>query len=245
MRKQCCLAVVFFFTVGVLCSVHAEEKPADVPSNYRLLYTQDFVQPESLNDFALTDPKAWKITSAENGPAALELLKRREYTPPHRSPFNFALLKDWMFGDFVIELDCLQTGREYGHRDMVVVFGFQNPSQFYYTHIATKGDDHANQIFIVNNAPRTKISKVSNKGNNWGLNEWRHVRVERKLADGTIKVFFEDMNTPIMVAKDETFGPGWIGFGSFDDTGKIKNVKIWGPSAEKKEAPAFLQTEKP
>jgi hypothetical protein len=56
------------------------------------------------------------------------------------------------------------------------------------------------------------------------------VRLERKLSDGTIKVFFDDMIHPIMVAEDKTFGEGYIGFGSFDDTGKIDNIKIWGPA---------------
>ena len=35
-----------------------------------------------------------------------------------------------------------------------------------------------------------------------------------------------------MVAVDKTFGAGCIGFGSFDDTGKVDNIRIWGPSVE-------------
>jgi len=226
------------------CSVRAEEKSTGVPAEYKLLYSQDFVQPGSMSDFTMTDPKAWRLAKAEKDDAALELLGKSKYKPPHRSPVNFALLKDLRFGDFILDVDCLQTGREYGHRDMIVVFGFQSPAKFYYTHIATKADDHANQIFIVDDAPRKKISITSNDGNKWGLNEWRHVRVERKLAEGTIKVYFEDMEKPIMVAEDKSFGDGWLGFGSFDDTGKIRNVKIWGPSAEKKEVPAFPAKDK-
>jgi hypothetical protein len=239
MRKNFWLAIVLFFGIAAPGSLRADEKPASVAAEYKLLYSQEFGQPESMNDFTMTDPKAWRLATADKDHAALELLGKSKYKPPHRSPVNFALLKDLSFGDFVIDLECLQTGREYGHRDMIVVFGFQSPAKFYYTHIATKADDHANQIFIVDDAPRKKISTTSNDGNKWGLNEWRHVRVERKLADGTIKVYFEDMEKPIMVAEDKTFGVGWLGFGSFDDTGKIRNVKIWGPSVEKKEAPAF------
>jgi hypothetical protein len=36
------------------------------------------------------------------------------------------------------------------------------------------------------------------------------------------------MEKPIMVAQDKTHGAGQIGFGSFDDTGKVTNIRIWG-----------------
>lgn len=216
----------------------AEEKHNALPAGYTLLYQQDFTSADALKDFTFTDPSAWKWSEGD-GKLALELHKQSAYKPAVRSPFNIALISGKQFGDFILEAQCLQTGKEYGHRDMVVVFGFQDPSKFYYTHIATKADDHANQIFIVNDQPRVKISKTSNDGNQWGLGVWRKVRVERKVSEGTIKVFFNDMSQPIMTAEDKTFGAGWIGLGSFDDTGKISNVRVWGQQAIEKQAPAF------
>ena len=71
----------------------------------------------------------------------------------------------------------------------------------------------------------------------WGLNVWQKVRIERKVSDGTIRVFFNDMEKPIMVAKDETHGAGQIGFGSFDDTGKVTNIRIWGTEVNEVEKP--------
>ena len=216
----------------------AAEKIPGVPDDYRLLYQQDFLEQSSLADFAFTDSNAWKVVEAD-GKHALELHQQSKYNPVHRSPFNIALLSGQKIGDCVIEAQCLQTGKEYGHRDMVFVFGLQSPTQFYYAHIATKGDDHANNIFIVKDAPRVKIAKETNEGNNWGLNVWHKVRVERKASDGTIKVYFDDMSKPIMVAEDKTFGAGWIGFGSFDDTGRVTNIRVWGKEAIAEKAPAF------
>ena len=46
------------------------------------------------------------------------------------------------------------------------------------------------------------------------------------LADGSIRVYFDDMNTPIMEATDKAFGRGLVGFGSFDDVGRYRNIKI-------------------
>lgn len=243
MRLSGLVAIGFWTLIGILGSFSrttAEDRPSDLPSDYKLLYTQDFSQATALDDFQMTDAHAWKLAARTNSDRpALELVRLSKYVPPYDSPLNIALLRNWVFGDCVIDVDCLQTGKEYGHRDMIFVFGYQSPAQYYYTHIATAADDHANQIFIVDKAPRKKISQQTNAGNQWGLNEWRHVRIARNVSSGSIKVYFEDMAKPVMVAEDKTFGDGWVGFGSFDDTGKISNIKIWGKTAERKDAPAF------
>ena len=223
------------------CAVQAFTWAAEshVPSGYKLLYEQTFEKPDSISQFQMTDRKAWKYSSEEKG-GALELAAQSKYKPEVRSPVNIALIKEKVFGDFVLEADLIQTGREYGHRDMCIFFGFQKPTQFYYVHAATKADPNAHNIFIVNEKDRTNIAKTTTGGVNWGLNIWHKIRVERKLGTGVIKVYFDDMTIPIMVAEDKTFGEGFIGFGSFDDTGKVDNIKIWGPSLGKsKPLPPF------
>jgi hypothetical protein len=92
---------------------------------------------------------------------------------------------------------------------------------------------------IVNNAPRAKISTMTTEGVDWGENVWHKIRIERSVEEGTIKVFYDDMTRPIQEANDKTFGAGYIGFGSFDDSGKVDNIKIWGLRAEKKEGKFF------
>ena len=213
--------------------------PAGVPEKYSLLYEQDLAAADAMKDFTFTDPAAWKFAPDAKTPA-MWLFQQSEYKPPHRSPFNFALISGKKFGNAVVQANLCQDGREYPHRDMVVVFGYQNPAQFYYVHIASARDDHANNIFIVNKADRVKISKTSNDGNKWGaVDQWHTVRVERTVADGAIKVYFDDLKTPIMTAEDKTFGPGWVGFGSFDDTGKVAKVKVWGDKSEEAVVPKF------
>jgi hypothetical protein len=138
---------------------------------------------------------------------------------------------------FVLEADLLQTGKEYGHRDMCIAFGFQDPSHFYYVHMATKMDDNAHQIMLVNGAPRKKISSFTTEGINWGESQWHKVRVERNTEQGSIKVFFD--GKLIEEASDKTFGAGHIGFGSFDDSGKIDNIKIWAKDSDRKELSFF------
>jgi hypothetical protein len=212
---------------------------AALPAGYQLAYEQTFEQGEPLKQFVFTDTSAWKLSGAGKE-RALELHKQSAYQPEVRSPVNIALLADRQFGDFILEVDLLQTGKEYGHRDMCLFFGLQNPKQFYYVHLATAADPNAHNVFIVNDAPRKSFAEKTTQGVNWGLEVWHRIRLERKVKEGTIRVFFDDLETPVMEAKDTTFGAGHIGFGSFDDTGKVKNIRIWTPSAEK---PVIQRTE--
>ena len=102
----------------------------------------------------------------------------------------------------------------------------------YYVHLGQKTDDHANQIFIVNNEPRKKISTKTTEGTKWD-NQWHHVRVVRDVDSGKIEVFFDNMTEPVMTAVDQTFKWGQIGIGSFDDTGNFDNVRVYGKKVEK------------
>src|SRR4051812_11690742 len=229
---------LFTLTVSLACVFSAR---AELPAGYKLLYSQNFTGPENLRDFPMTDAKAWRVTKT-NDVTALDLVAQSKYKPPYRSPFKIALIADKVFTDFVLEANLMQTGKEYGHRDMCLFFGAQDPAHFYYAHIATAADDHAHNIFAVTNAPRIKIAQQTTKGVNWGLGIWHKVRLERKGSDGSIKVYFDDMSQPIMIGNDKTFTSGYVGFGSFDDTGMVDNIRIWGPSVESKKTEFYQRS---
>lgn len=240
MKSAFLLPMVMMLTAGpaFLPSPAGAQGGAAIPAGYRLLYEQKFDRPEALADFTMTDPSAWNWAET-NGNGALALSRQSQYKPVVRSPVNIALIADRVFGDFILEADLIQTGKEYGHRDMCVFYGFQNPTNFYYTHIATAADKNAHNVFLVKNAPRTNIARETTQGVNWGLGVWHKVRIERKASEGTIKVFFDDLTRPIMLAEDRSFTEGQIGFGSFDDTGMVDNIRIWGPSVEKRKTAGF------
>jgi hypothetical protein len=179
-----------------------------------------------------TDPTVWKVIDTEHGPA-YSLTKLSNYKPPHRSPFGMSLLKDVVVADFTLRVDAQSTTKEYPHQDLCLFFGYQDPDHFYYVHLARvrTSDDHANQIFIVNGADRAKISTKTSEGTNWGKG-WHHLKLVRKPADGTIEVYFDDFDTPVMTANDKTFQSGQVGLGSFDDTGNFANFKLSGNRAK-------------
>jgi len=174
-----------------------------------------------------TDPANWKILDTPQGKVLGLVQKETGFKPPHRSPFNFVLLKDTPVTDFVLEAKVQSTIKDYPHRDVCLVFGYQDPAHFYYVHFGKRTDDHANQIFIVNDAPRVKISSKTTPGTNW-TDGWHNVKVVRNVAVGTIEVYFDDLKMPAMTATDKTFQWGQLGVGSFDDIGNFDDVRLHG-----------------
>jgi hypothetical protein len=200
------------------------------PAGLPLLLHETFEQ--GADRWEPSDPAAWKVVDIDGGKAYSQFAKSK-YEPPYRSPFNFSLLKDVNVSDFVLEARLRSTVKDYGHRDMCLFFGYQDPAHFYYVHLGKQTDDHANQIFIVNSAPRTKISTKTSTGTNWD-DKWHHVKIVRRVSDGTVEVYFDDMQTPVMTAVDKTFTWGRVGVGSFDDTGEWDEVKLYGVRVEKR-----------
>jgi len=190
-----------------------------------LVFQANF-EDENLEAWEATDPAVWRIEDGRGG-KVLTQFKQSDYKPEVRSPFNINLIKEVVVGSFMLEVKMLSTTRDYGHRDLCLFFGHQDPSHFYYVHIANKADAHANSIFIVNGEPRVSIAKTRTEGTKWDDN-WHTVRLVRDVEKGTIEVFFDDSTEPIMTAIDDTFKRGRVGVGSFDDTGQFDDIRLWG-----------------
>lgn len=204
---------------------HGDAAPASLP----LLFEDNFEH--GVEHWQPTDAKAWKVIPVGAG-HAYSLFQQSKYEPPYRSPLNYSLVKDVDVADFVLEARVHSTVKDYAHRDACFVFGYQDPGHFYYVHFGKQTDDHANQIFIVNGAPRTKISTRTTPGTNWD-DEWHRVKLVRRVADGAIEVYFGDLETPAMTATDKIFAWGQVGLGSFDDTADFDDVKLYGRRVKK------------
>lgn len=226
----CCLLLCGLLNAPVAgadldCRTEAPEVGTKLP----LVFCDDF-ESGTHDRWEFSDPQAWRIQKLD-GNTVLEQFQASKVQTPVRSPFNRALIKDVKVGSFVLDVKLQSTIKDYGHRDMCLFFGFQDPAHMYYVHLGKKADDHANQIFIVNNEPRKKISLTSTTGTDWTDN-WHHARIVRSIDDGSIKVFFDDMTKPVMTASDKTFGAGRVGIGTFDDTGRFDRVYLFGEKAE-------------
>jgi len=206
----------------------------------KLQYSQTFDDPAAIGDFEFSDMTNWTLSSKEIDPNdfVLEASGKSGYKPAVRSPRVIAMLSDRVFGDFVMEVDILQTGGEYAHRDMCIFFGIRDASHFYYAHIASVPDEVSHMIHIVDGADRRPIATSRTEGIEWGDNQWHTVKIIRRM-DGPIKIFFDDLKEPILTADDSTFMAGYIGFGSYDDSGKIDNIKIYARDMLKKKSRVF------
>lgn len=200
-----------------------------------LLFCDNFDAAEATR-WEQSDPKAWRLVEQGKNRVYNQFQQSKVETPV-RSPFNRALVKDLVVSDCVLDVKLQSTIKDYDHRDMCLFFGFQDPAHLYYVHLGKKADDHANQIFIVNNEPRKKISATSTAGTSW-TDGWHHARVVRKVASGTIEVFFDDMQKPVMTATDKTFAWGQVGIGTFDDTGNFDDVLVYGTKIARPADPA-------
>jgi hypothetical protein len=201
------------------------EAAGDLP-----LVLRDDFERDDLGAWRPTDPKAWRITRLDGGNRVLDQHAASQYAPPVRSPVNIALAEGSDVADFVLDLKVRSTAPDTGRRDLCFIFGYRDPTHFYYAHVAKMADANHNSIFVVDGVPRASIVETRNQGVPWD-DAWHRVRVVRKAADGLIQVFFDDMAAPIMTAHDARFPHGRIGLGSFDDTGQFDDVQLWGRPA--------------
>ena len=235
------MKITRLFILVLLFQPAGLEAQVDRKTGFPLIYEENFKGPDAILGFVFSDPAPWFVTGGMGGGFALEYAGRGDYEPSVRSPLIIGLLDHLVLGDFILEADVLQTGREYGHRDMCFFFGFQDSTRFYYVHLASAADPLDHTIHIVNDSPRRSIVKERTDGIRWIDDHWHHVRLERSAENGQIKMYFDDMETPVMVANDKTFLAGYVGFGSFDDSGKIDNIKIWAGKSRKKKSDIFMK----
>jgi hypothetical protein len=211
----CC--VMMWSATGLL-------RASDLP----VLFSDDF-ESGDLSRWSATDPTAWKLET-ENGSQVLHQFRQSHVATPVRCPFNRAVVRGVSVRDLQFDVDLQSTTRDYPHRSLCLMFGYQDPSHFYYVHLGQKADEHANQIFIVNGAPRVKISKTSTDGTPWD-DKWHRVRISRQVESGETRVYFDNLDQPAMTATDTTFAWGEVGIGSFDDTGRFDNLELRGVPA--------------
>ncbi|MBL8817417.1 MAG: hypothetical protein JNL58_15425 [Planctomyces sp.] len=196
----------------------------------KLVYEHDF-EDSKLHRYEPTDPSAWELQSVGDS-RVLALIKRNsDFSPPVRSPLNRSLIRDLEVRSFLMDVRLKSTVQDYDHRSLCLFFGYQDDSHLYYVHFGKKTDDHANQIFIVNNEPRKKISTKTTAGTAWD-DEWHRARIIRNADSGEIRVFFDDLTTPVMTASDQQLLKGRVGIGSFDDIGIFDNIRVYVPESE-------------
>lgn len=205
----------------------ALQPPVSDDADMKVVFEEDFEN--GVGRWEILDPATWKMENRD-GNHCLGITKREsDYKPPHRSPRHIALIKDLELSDFDITFRVRSTFDSGNHRDCCVFFAFQDNKHFYYVHVGAKPDPASGQIMIVNDAPRTPMTKNETRVP-W-TDEWHTVRLARDSKTGQIDVFFDDLDKPWLSVSDTTFKKGRIGIGSFDDMNEFDNIVIREKSA--------------
>lgn len=165
----------------------------------------------------------WKIEQ-QDGAEVLRLVEHRGPLPGPRRPIQFALRDVENYGRLTVEADVKPLGGS-----LLIVFAYRDEAHFDYAHLSvdpgSKQPVH-NGIFHVYGGERVRISSEQGPAAFAASGRWYHVRLEHDAPTGTVRVTVDGQSVRALDAVDRSLGPGKAGFGSFDETGEFKNVKI-------------------
>ncbi|MFS8099676.1 PQQ-dependent sugar dehydrogenase [Lentzea alba] len=157
--------------------------------------------------------------------------------PGPRRPFEYAVLKKGPeFGSVQIDAQVrLDTPVAESNRDVIIVFGYKSDTEFYYAHLSSDNKIYPhNGIFVVNNADRKRLDLQWDEARSVGAapavtdTAWHRVRVKHCADTGEIAVYMDGSRFPLMTAVDKTFASGRVGFGSFDNIGRLRDLRVHG-----------------
>jgi Glucose / Sorbosone dehydrogenase len=192
-------------------------------------WTADFSQPGELT-LVHPDTSQW---TASPGKIALTLLAEQAFPVVAGMvprPGSYALAPgDWRNVDIRLTARTLRTAAT-PHRDIVIPFGYVDPTHFYYAHFSAVSDGAVHSVImkvtgsstrqvihtplIVSPAPFTALGDAN-------------FRVTHH-ATGGIAIYSGDLSTPIMTANDTSYPVGRVGFGSFDDPAEFLSFSVSG-----------------
>jgi BNR repeat-containing family member len=165
----------------------------------------------------------WTRFQGDYGPE-LHLRQASPYRPRWRSPQAWLRLGQPLEGDFDFEVEARQTGPEYAHRDLVLVFAARGVDHFAYAHLSTRADENAHHLMLVDGADRRPITKQRSRGVDWGRGAWRKIVMQRR--GDRVRVWFDGAPQPVLEGELRAWRQGYLGLGSFDDTGAFRHIRI-------------------
>ncbi|MGC5616221.1 PQQ-dependent sugar dehydrogenase [Georgenia sp. Z1491] len=152
-----------------------------------------------------------------------------------RRPFEYALLAAGdPVGTVQVEAEVrLDAPPSVNNRDIILVFGQRSDTEYYYAHLSQDNTIYAhNGIFLVDGADRLRIDDQWDEEASVGAppaitdDAWHDVRLVHCAETGEIAVWVDGLDDPLMTATDTTFGSGRVGFGSFDNTGSMRDLVV-------------------
>jgi len=202
----------------------APENARDLP----LLGRWDF-ENGSAAGWSPNTPAHWRVT-AKDGTMVYELTAVGEQGKV-RAPTSWSVWTghDMTSFEFTGRMQCYTDPAVPG-RDMCIFFHFQDPTHFYYVHFAGESAEVHNIIGLVNGADRVKINAEPAGASVARMTDraWHRFKVVCDARSGEIRAYIDDMEKPVLSARDRALGHGLVGVGAFDDTGCFDDLELRG-----------------
>jgi hypothetical protein len=230
--RLCALALVLVLAQFIAPTAHAADqveaaaKARDCTSGRTTVRNTN-----AATSWAPVTPAKWQFPGDQ-----VILAEAGEARPGPRRPFEYAVLTaGTAYGDVRIDAEVrIDTPVEITNRDVIIVFDHQSDTKFSYAHLSQDNTIYPhNGIFVVNDADRLRIDDQWNgtTGAPPAITDtaWHHVRVVRCASTGEIAVYVDGSKRPLMTAVDTTLASGRVGFGSFDNTGRLRGLRVSSP----------------
>ncbi|MFE6157401.1 PQQ-dependent sugar dehydrogenase [Streptomyces sp. NPDC056486] len=157
--------------------------------------------------------------------------------PGPRRPYEYAVLTTGpTYRNVRIDAEVrIDTPTDIDNRDVIVIFGHESDTRFGYAHLSQDNSIYPhNGVFTVDDADRLRVEDQwdGTTGAPPAISDaaWHQVRVVRCGDTGETAVYLDGSSYPLMTAVSTRPGDGRIGFGSFDNAGRIRGLKVSGKS---------------
>jgi hypothetical protein len=182
---------------------------------------------EGFGPLEVLDSGEWLIVE-ESGNAMARLNKAGEQRPPVRRPTAYCLLGGQVWENMQITLRTKTLEPESTvNRDICIIFGYVDDTHFYYAHISSNSDDRVHNVIMKVAGTEREVIDLEVLPEARLSNGWHTVRVEHDKS-GAIRVYVDDLEFPLMTARDSDYPAGSVGFGSFDDRALFDDVVVTG-----------------
>ncbi|WP_433868829.1 hypothetical protein [Saccharopolyspora sp. CA-218241] len=187
------------------------------------------VQPRAdERDWAPLTPEKWEFRDGE-----VVLVERGDPPEGPRRPFEYAVVQRGpALGTLRYTAEVrIDEPVARDDRDVVLLLNYRSPTRFSYVHLSQDNTIYPhNGVFVVDDADRERIDDqwdgTSGAPPAIDDTDWHRVRVDQHVPSGRIAVHVD--GRLLMTATDHRLRGGRIGFGSFDNHGRVREVTAVG-----------------
>jgi hypothetical protein len=177
------------------------------------------------HDWLVRTAADWKTETAASG-EVLHLTVPRPQEADPRAPVQYALLESQPLGCFTLDVELRSDIKSVS---LIIVYAWKDPTHFNYVHLSTdpaRQQPVHNGVFHVYGGDRVRISSDEGPCALANSSEWTHVRVVYDESKHMVEASINGQLNPSLRAADFSLGAGFIGLGSFFNTGSFRNFSL-------------------